>query len=187
MNNICPFLWSWLLLMYITISAYFPTITCDTLASAPFCSQHYANIQLRSAIHLQLSRLHQVFEERRKFNSLGNCKLDLPLLIDGVWNVCHLLRSALHNWWFEWYWNDWNEQGMTEWQWNDGRVNAVTGDFRIKGFAFVQKSPFIWPHPVIPTSFLNDKTDWNEVEMTRMTVEWYLPIVILILRHSKMI
>ena len=167
MNNICPFLWSWLLLMYITISAYFPTITCDTLASAPFCSQHYANIQLRSAIHLQLSRLHQVFEERRRFNSLGNCKLDLPLLIDGVWNVCHLLRSALHNWWFEWYWNDWNEQGMTEWQWNDGRVNAVTGISELRVLPLFKNLPSFdlirsFQHRSWMTKLIGMKWKWPE-------------------------
>ena len=43
----------------------------------------------------------------------------------------HKLSSRLSMEWFEWYWNDWNEQGMTEWQWNDGRVNAVTGEGRL--------------------------------------------------------
>ena len=46
--------------------------------------------------------------------------------------------------------------GMTEWCRNEG-------DFKIKGFALVKKSPFISPHSIIPASFLNDKTASNEV------------------------
>ena len=152
MNNICPFLWSWLLLMYITISAYFPTITCDTLASAPFCSQQYANIQLWSAIHLQLSRLHQVFEERRRFNSLGNCKLDL-LLIDGLWNVCHLLRSGLHN--------------CTKIAANDGRVNAVTGISELRVLPLFKNLPSFdlirsFQHRSWMTKLIGMKWKWPE-------------------------
>ena len=42
---------------------------------------------------------------------------------------------------------------------------------RTKGLAFIQKYPSFHPHSVIPSSFLNDETDWNEVRMSRMTIE----------------
>ena len=35
------------------------------------------------------------------------------------------------------------------------------------------------------SSFLNDETAWNEVEMTRMALEWNLSIVIFISSHSR--
>ena len=44
-------------------------------------------------------------------------------------------------------------------------------NFEIKGFAFVKKYPFISPHSVIPSSFINDKIAQNDVKMTRMTIE----------------
>ena len=75
-------------------------------------------------------------------------------------------------WWIG-YW-----PGMTEWWWNE--MNS-----RTKGFALVQKYPFISPHSVIPSSFWNDETAWNEGKCTRMTSEWYLSIVIFIPCHSR--
>ena len=39
------------------------------------------------------------------------------------------------------------------------------------GFALVQNYPYISPHFVILSSFLKDKTAWNEGKMTRMSIE----------------
>ena len=69
--------------------------------------------------------------------------------------------------------------GMTEWCRNEM-------NFRIKGFAFILKYPFISPHSVIPSSFINEKIAQNDVKMTRMTIEWYLSIVVIIPCHSQM-
>ena len=74
-------------------------------------------------------------------------------------------------------WN-WNEIGMTKWpsnewndpmkkrifRWNDG-MRPNSRDFRIKGFAFVQKSPFIWPHSVIPKWLEWSGNDQNDCWM----------------------
>ena len=74
-------------------------------------------------------------------------------------------------------WN-WNEIGMTKWppnewndpmkkrifRWNDG-MKPNSRDFRIKGFAFVQKSPFIWPHSVIPKWLEWSGNDQNDCWM----------------------
>ena len=46
---------------------------------------------------------------------------------------------------------------MTEWWRNEG-------DFRIKGFALLQKMSLISPSFGHSVSFLNDETDWNEVK-----------------------
>ena len=46
---------------------------------------------------------------------------------------------------------------MTEWLWNE----VV---FKIKGFDFGKKYPFISPHSIIPSSFLNDETAWKWTE-----------------------
>ena len=67
--------------------------------------------------------------------------------------------------------------GMTEWSRNER-------DFKIKGFALVKKSPFISPHSIIPTSFLNDKTALNEVLMKGMILKWYIFIVFFIPCYS---
>ena len=69
-----------------------------------------------------------------------------------------------------------HSQGMMEWWWNEVY-------FRTKGLALNQKYPSFHPHSVIPSSFLNDETDWNEVRMSRMTTEWYPSIVIFIPCH----
>ena len=65
---------------------------------------------------------------------------------------------------------------MMGWWWNEVY-------FRTKGLALNQKYPSFHPHSVIPSSFLNDETDWNEVRMSRMTTEWYPSIVIFIPCH----
>ena len=67
--------------------------------------------------------------------------------------------------------------GMMEWCWNEG-------DFKIKGFALVKKSPFISPHSIISTSFLNDKTASNDVQMNGMILKWYISIVFFIPCYS---
>ena len=69
-----------------------------------------------------------------------------------------------------------HSHGMMEWWWNEVY-------FRTKGLALNQKYPSFHPHSVIPSSFLNDETDWNEVRMSRMTTEWYPSIVIFIPCH----
>ena len=46
---------------------------------------------------------------------------------------------------------------MTEWWRNEG-------DFRIRGFALLQKMSLISPSFGHSVSFLNDETDWNEVK-----------------------
>ena len=69
-----------------------------------------------------------------------------------------------------------HSHGMMEWWWNEVY-------FRTKGLALNQKYPSFHPHSVIPSSFLNDETDWNEVRMSRMTIEWYPSIVIFIPCH----
>ena len=57
---------------------------------------------------------------------------------------------------------------------------------RMREFSELRVLPWIKKLPSfgLIRSFQND---WNEVEMTRMTVECYLPIVIFILCHSKVI
>ena len=69
-----------------------------------------------------------------------------------------------------------HSHGMMEWWWNE--VN-----FRTKGLALNQKYPSFHPHSVIPSSFLIEETEWNEVRMSRMTTEWYPSIVIFIQCH----
>ena len=70
-------------------------------------------------------------------------------------------------------WKGEYSDGMTEWS----RIREIS-ELRVLPLF---KNP---PSFDLIRSFQND---WNEVEMTRMTVEWYLPIVIFILCYSKMI
>ena len=56
----------------------------------------------------------------------------------------------------------WWLDGMTEWSW-------IRGVFRIKGFAFVRKTPFIWPHSVI----LHHSRMTKDDEMKSKWVEWH--------------
>ena len=44
-------------------------------------------------------------------------------------------------------------------------------EFRIKGFALLQKYPSFHLHSVIPKSFWNDETAWNEAKMNGMAFE----------------
>ena len=72
----------------------------------------------------------------------------------------------------EWHKNDgmtlkwlklhWNDIRMTEWLWNEV-------SFRIKGFALVQKYPFISPHSVI----LHHSRMTKDDEMMLKWVEWH--------------
>ena len=56
----------------------------------------------------------------------------------------------------------WWLDGMTE-------CSRIGGVFRIKGFAFVRKTPFIWPHSVI----LHHSRMTKDDEMKSKWVEWH--------------
>ena len=82
--------------------------------------------------------------------------------------------------------NEWNDLWcigfwlrMTKWWWNEG-------DFRINGFALLQKYPSFHPHSVIPTAFWNDQSERNGVKMNGMPSDWYLSLVIFIPGHSEL-
>ena len=60
-----------------------------------------------------------------------------------------------------WPSNEWNDPILKRiWRWNDG-MKPNYRVFRIKGFALDKKTPFIWPHSVIPTSFSNEGMKWK--------------------------
>lgn len=85
MNNNCPSLWSWLLRMYFSLLSNYNmwnAVKCTIFQPTIFNSE--VQCAGNRAI-FQLSRLQQVFEERRRFNSLGNRKWDLLLLVGELW------------------------------------------------------------------------------------------------------
>ena len=71
---------------------------------------------------------------------------------------------------------------MTEWWRNEG-------DFRIKGFALLQKMSLISPSFGHSVSFLNDETDWSEVKIGEndWNALWMISLLCYFSFHSKLV
>ena len=59
--------------------------------------------------------------------------------------------------------------------WNDG---GMGDNLESRVMPYFKNIPSFHPHSVIPTSFLSDQTAQNGVKMGKLTLEWYLSIVI---------
>ena len=104
---------------------------------------------------------------RKKMNSEMPVIPPYSVIPSSFRNSNKKLSSRLSMEWFEWYWNDWNEQGMTEWQWNDGRVNAVTGISELRVLPLFKNLPSFdlirsFQHRSWMTKLIGMKWKWPE-------------------------